>query len=62
MVKINMIRLPFTYTGSLMYETKTEIVYEDLTEHKEMFDFSNYSATIIQLFKILWWFKRISCW
>ena len=53
MVKINMIRLPFTYTGSLMYETKTEIVYEDLTEHKEMFDFSNYSAKIIQLFKIL---------
>ena len=32
-------RLLFTDTGSLMYEMKTEDVYEG----KEMFDFSNYS-------------------
>ena len=27
-----------------MYEIKTEDVYEDFSNHKEMFDFSNYST------------------
>ena len=27
-----------------MYETKTEDVYEDFSNNKEMFDFSNYST------------------
>ena len=27
-----------------MYETKTEDAYEDFSNDKEMFDFSNYSA------------------
>ena len=29
---------------SLMYEIKTEDVYEDFSSDKEMFDFSNYST------------------
>ena len=33
-------RLLFTDTDSLMYETKTEDVYEDFSDDKEMFDFS----------------------
>ena len=37
-------RLLFTDTGSLMYEIKTEDVYEDFSNDKEMFDFSNYST------------------
>ena len=37
-------RLLFTDTDSLMYETKTEDVYDDFSKDKEMFDFSNYSA------------------
>ena len=37
-------RLLFTGTDSLMYELKTEDVYEDFSEDKEMFNFSNYSA------------------
>ena len=36
-------RLLFTDTDSLMYEIKTEDVYEDFSNGKEMFDFSNYS-------------------
>ena len=34
----------------LMYEIKTEDVYEDFGSDKEMFDFSNYStkSTILQ--------------
>ena len=35
-------RLLFTHTDSLMYENKTEDVYEDFSKDKEMFDFSNY--------------------
>ena len=35
-------RLLFTDTDSLMYEIKTEDVYEDFSNDKEMFDFSNY--------------------
>ena len=36
-------RLLFTDTDSLMYEIKTEDVYEDFSNDKEMFDSSNYS-------------------
>ena len=35
-------RLLITDTDSLMYEIKTEDVYEDFSSDKEMFDFSNY--------------------
>ena len=35
-------RLLFTDTDSLMYEIKTEDVYEDFSNDKEMFDFNNY--------------------
>ena len=38
----NKSRLLFTSTDSLMYETKTEDVYEDFSSNKEMFDFSYY--------------------
>ena len=37
-------RLLFTDTDSLMYEIKTEDVYEDFSSHKEMFDFGNSST------------------
>ena len=37
-------RLLFTDTEILMYEIKTEDVYEDFSKDKKMFDFSNYSA------------------
>ena len=37
-------RLLFTDTDSLMYEIKTDDVYEDFSNDKEMFDFSNYST------------------
>ena len=33
----------FTNTDNLIYEVKTEDVYEDFSKDKEMFDFSNYS-------------------
>ena len=33
-------RLLFTRTDSLMYEIKTEDVYEDFSKGKEMFNFS----------------------
>ena len=36
-------RLLFTDTDSLMYEIKTEDVYEDFSKDIEIFDFSNYS-------------------
>ena len=35
-------KLLFTDIDSLMYENKTEDVYEDLNNDKEIFDFSNY--------------------
>ena len=38
----NKSKLLFTDTESLMYETKTEDVYEDFSRDKGMFDFSNY--------------------
>ena len=37
-------RLLFTDTGSLMYEIRTEDLYEDFSKNIEMFDFNNYSA------------------
>ena len=37
-------RLLFTDTDSLVYEIKTEDVYKDFSNDKEMFDFSNYST------------------
>ena len=37
-------KLLFTDTDNLMYEIKTENVYEDFSNDKEMFDFSNYST------------------
>ena len=40
----NNTRLLFSGTDSLMYEIKTEDVYEDFSREKEMFDFLNYSA------------------
>ena len=36
-------KLLFIDTDSLMYESKTEDVYENFISDKEMFDFSNYS-------------------
>ena len=40
----NISRLLFTDTDSLMYEIKTEDIYERFSKDKEMFDFSNYST------------------
>ena len=40
----NKSKLLFTDTDSLMYEIKTEDVYEDFSSDKEKFDFSNYST------------------
>ena len=37
-------RLLLTDTDSLMFEIKTEDLYEDVSSNKEMFDFSNYST------------------
>ena len=37
-------KLLFTDIDSLMYEIKTEDVYEDFSSNKEMLDFSNYST------------------
>ena len=37
-------RLLLTNTNSLMYKIKTEDIYEDFSNDKEMFDFSNYST------------------
>ena len=34
----------FTDTDKLMYEIKTEDVYKDFSNDKEMFDFGNYST------------------
>ena len=40
----NKSKLSFTDTDSLMYEIKTEDVYDDFGSDKEMFDFSNYQT------------------
>ena len=42
MNSINNSRLLFRDTDSLMYESKTEDFYEDFSNDKEIFDFSNY--------------------
>ena len=42
----NISKLLLTDTGSLMYESKTDDVYETFSSDKEMFDFSNYSAKL----------------
>ena len=34
--------LKFTDTDSLTYEIKSEDVYEKISKHKRLFDFSNY--------------------
>ena len=36
-------KLLFTDTDSLVYQIKTDDVYEDFSNNKGMFDFSNYS-------------------
>ena len=38
------LKLLFTDNDTLMYELKTEDVYEDFSNNKEMFNFSNYSS------------------
>ena len=38
----NKSKLLFTDNGSLMYEIKTKVVYEDFSSEKEMFNFSKY--------------------
>ena len=38
----NKLKLLFTDTDSLIYDTKTEDFYEDFNSNKEMFNFSNY--------------------
>ena len=43
----NKSKLLFTEIDSLMYEIKTEDVYEDFSSSTEMFDFSNYSTKSI---------------
>ena len=44
MVKKNFdTKLLFTDTGSFTYEIKSEIVYEEFFQSKDLFDFSNYS-------------------
>ena len=37
-------KLLLTDTDTLMHEIKTEDVYEDFSNNKEMFNFSNYSS------------------
>ena len=39
-------KLLFTDTERLMYEIKTEVVYQDFSNEKEMIDFSNYSTKL----------------
>ena len=40
-------KILFAVTNSLMYEIKTEDVYQDFGSNKEMFDSSNYSTKSI---------------
>ena len=48
-------KLLFTHTDKLMYEIKTEGVYEDFSSNKEMFDFSNYSKYYDDSNKLVNW-------
>ena len=44
-LKVNMVtNQDFTDTDSLIYEIKTEEVYKDFSNDKEMLDFSDYST------------------
>ena len=43
-IKNNNSTLLCTSTDSMMYEIKTEDIYEDFNKNKKMFDFSNDSA------------------
>ena len=40
----NKSKLLFIDTDNLMYEIRTEDVYEDFSSNKEMLDFNNYST------------------
>ena len=40
----NKSKLLFTDPESVMYEIKTEDIYEEFSSNKEMFDFSNYAT------------------
>ena len=42
----NKSKLLFRDTDSLMYEIKTEDVYEDFSSYKKVFDFNNYSTKL----------------
>ena len=42
MLKKYTIKLMFTDTGSLCYEIKTDVVYKDLFQDKELFDNNDY--------------------
>ena len=42
-------RLLFTDTDNLIYKIKTEDVYKDFRNDKEMFGFSNYSSQNIMI-------------
>ena len=41
-------KLLFTDTGSLMYEIKTEALYKDFGNNKEMFDLGSYSKMLLR--------------
>ena len=43
-LKINMLTNQFTDTDSLMYEIKTEDIYEGFSKDKEMFEFNNHAV------------------
>ena len=51
-------RLLFTDSDSLMYQIKTEDIYEDYSSNREKFDFSNYLTES----KYYDSYKRISYW
>ena len=52
-------RLLFTHTDSLMYEIKTEDVYEDFSKGKEMFNFSVIQLSQnIMMIQINYWFLK----
>ena len=44
-------KLLFTDTDSLTYQVKTEDIYKDMNENKELFDFSDYSSNILKDFE-----------
>ena len=42
------VKLLFTDTDSLTYQVKTEDVYKDMADNKELFDFSDYKTNILK--------------